>query len=305
MPKDKSEKDKKSSKSKDKSEKDAKSSKSKDKDAKSSKSKSKDKDAKSSKSKDKADKSSKSKDKDKKSSKSGKSTPSKDKKSEKGGKSSKSVKSGKEGKSKGKDASNDVSNADIASQLDAEILSKANTVDPNTQVHFGQGTMDGFGTVGASESPFGRFQNPYVTVAKICMLHNKPLVYFCDTCEELLCSDCTTMGPHNTQLHRICNLEEAFRYRFEMINKAIYTSIMPKRQQLIGQIVRLDRRLDEIKTVKGVIERDIRNEYAAIMERLRSAEGVKSAVLQHDIAEIQKDITRIDQCLDFVSDVSA
>jgi hypothetical protein len=41
------------------------------------------------------------------------------------------------------------------------------------------------------------------------------------------------------------------------------------------------------------------------MERLRSAEGVKSAVLQHDIAEIQKDITRIDQCLDFVSDVSA
>lgn len=69
--------------------------------------------------------------------------------------------------------------------------------------------------------------------------------------------------------------------------------------------MRLDRRLDEIKTVKGVIERDIRNEYAAIMERLRSAEGVKCAVLQHDIAEVQKDITRIDQCLDFVSDISA
>lgn len=231
MPKDKSEKDKKSSKSKDKSEKDAKSSKSKDKDKKSSKSK--DKDAKSSKSKDKDSKKDKDgkKDKDKKSSKSGKSTPSKDKKSEKG-KSSKSVKSG--GKTKGKDASQDVSNADIASQLDAEILSKANTVDPGAQVHFGQGTMDGFGTVGASESPFGRFQNPYVTVAKICMLHSKPLLYFCDTCEELLCSDCTTMGPHNTQLHRICNMEEAFRYRFETINKAIYTSIMPKRQQLIG-----------------------------------------------------------------------
>lgn len=60
-----------------------------------------------------------------------------------------------------------------------------------------------------------------------------------------------------------------------MINKAISTSIMPKRQQLIGQIVRLDHRLEEIKAVKGVIERDIRNEYAAIMERLRSAEGIK------------------------------
>ncbi len=40
------------------------------------------------------------------------------------------------------------------------------------------------------------------------------------------------------------------------------------------------------------------------MERLRSAEGVKSAVLQHDIAEIQKDITRIDEILWFMEDVS-
>ena len=49
--------------------------------------------------------------------------------------------------------------------------------------------------------------------------------------------------------------------------------------------------------MKGVIEKDIRTEYAAIMERLRSAEGVKLAVLQHDIAEVQKDITRIDEIL--------
>lgn len=68
--------------------------------------------------------------------------------------------------------------------------------------------------------------------------------------------------------------------------------------------MRLDHRLDEIKAVKGVIERDIRNEYAAIMERLRSAEGVKSAVMQHDIAEVQKDITRIDEILMFMEDVS-
>lgn len=118
------------------------------------------------------------------------------------------------------------------------------------------------------------------------MLHNKPLRYFDDSYDELICYDCTVMGPHNTQLNRICNLEEAFRFRFETINKAIHTSLVPKRAQLIGQIVRLDHRLDEVKTVKGVIERDIRNEYAGIMERLRSAEGVKTAVLQHDIAEV-------------------
>ena len=68
--------------------------------------------------------------------------------------------------------------------------------------------------------------------------------------------------------------------------------------------MRLDHRLDEIKTVKSVIERDIRNEYAGIMERLRSAEGVKVAVLQHDIAEIQQDITRIDEILMFMEQIA-
>ena len=136
------------------------------------------------------------------------------------------------------------------------------------------------------------------------MLHNKPLRYYCDNTEELICYDCTVMGPHNTQLYRICNIEEAFRYRFETINKKIHQSLVPKRAQLIGQIVRLDHRLDEVKTVKGVIERDIRNEYAGIMERLKSAEGVKTAVLQHDIAEIQKDITRIDEILMFMEEIA-
>ena len=114
---------------------------------------------------------------------------------------------------------------------------------------------------------------------KNCVLHGKPLRYFCDSCEELICYDCTVMGPHNTQLHRISSIDESFKYRFDGINKQIHQALVPKRAQLIGQIVRLDHRLDEIKAVKGVIDKDIRNEYAAIMERLRSAEGVKFAVL--------------------------
>ena len=128
--------------------------------------------------------------------------------------------------------------------------------------------------------------NPQVTQNQLCMLHGKPLRYYCDSAEELVCQDCIVMGPHNTQLSRICSIEEALRYRFETVNKSIHSSLVPKRAQLIGQIVRLDHRHEEIKTVKSVIERDIRNEYAGIMERLKSAEGVKTAVLQHDIAEV-------------------
>ena len=140
---------------------------------------------------------------------------------------------------------------------------------------------------------------------RMCLLHKQPLRYFCASCEELICYDCTVMGPHNTQLHRISSIDESFKYRFDQVNKSIHHSLVPKRAQLIGQIVRLDHRLDEIKAVKGVIEKDIRNEYAGIMERLRSAEGVKLAVLQHDIAEVQKDITRIDEILMTMEEIAS
>jgi hypothetical protein len=44
--------------------------------------------------------------------------------------------------------------------------------------------------------------------------------------------------------------------------------------------MRLDHRIDEVKTVKNVIEKDTRYEYGALMEReTRTAEGVKLAVL--------------------------
>ena len=49
----------------------------------------------------------------------------------------------------------------------------------------------------------------------------------------------------------------------------IHDSVVPKRTQLIGQIVRLDTRLDDVKTVKQIIERDIRTEYAGVTERLK------------------------------------
>lgn len=58
------------------------------------------------------------------------------------------------------------------------------------------------------------------------------------------------MGPHNTQLHRISKLSDAFSYRFQLLNKTIHENLVPKRTQLVGQIVRLDTRLDEVKSVK-------------------------------------------------------
>ena len=57
--------------------------------------------------------------------------------------------------------------------------------------------------------------------------------------------------------------------------------------------------------MRQVIERDIRNEYAGVIERLKSAEGVKTAVLSHDLGEVQQDITRIDEILMFMEEISS
>jgi palmitoyltransferase len=46
--------------------------------------------------------------------------------------------------------------------------------------------------------------------------------------------------------------------------------------------------VEEIKYIKTIIERDARQEFEALLERLRSAEGKKLAILNHDISELQK-----------------
>ena len=66
---------------------------------------------------------------------------------------------------------------------------------------------------------------------------------------------------------------------------------------MVAQIHRVDYRMEEIKFVRTVIERDARAEYGGIIARLKSAEGMKLAILQHEMAELQKDIDRINDII--------
>lgn len=127
---------------------------------------------------------------------------------------------------------------------------------------------------------------------------------YCETCEDVICYESPLMGQHNTQLHRISSIPDAFNSRYDIIVNAVKNTLIPKRTQLIAQITRIDYRVEEIKTVKGIIYRDIKNEFGGVVERLNSAEGVKLAILQYDIAELQKDVNRIDGILQHLDDLS-
>lgn len=127
---------------------------------------------------------------------------------------------------------------------------------------------------------------------------------YCETTETVICFDSPMMGQHNTQISRLSSIPDAFNSRYDIIANAVKNTLIPKRTQLIAQITRVDYRIEEIKTVKGIIYRDIKNEYGGIVERLNSAEGVKLAILQYDISELQKDVNRIDNILQTLDEMN-
>ena len=66
---------------------------------------------------------------------------------------------------------------------------------------------------------------------------------------------------------------EAYRTRVAKMSQILNSSLLVKRDNLVAQIHRLDYRMEEVKFVRTVIERDARSEYGVIMERLKSSEG--------------------------------
>ena len=72
---------------------------------------------------------------------------------------------------------------------------------------------------------------------------------------------------------RIVHIMEAYRIRVAKMSQILNSSLLVKRDNLVAQIHMLDYRMEEIKFVRTVIERDARSEYGGIIERLKSSEG--------------------------------
>jgi len=146
--------------------------------------------------------------------------------------------------------------------------------------------------------------NVNVMQEKICATHSQSLKYYCDTCEEPICYECTVQGPHNSQMHRAITLSEAFGNRYSSIQNTIANPIAKKREKICMQMQKLTIRIEEIKKVKEIIERDIRCEYSGMLERLRSSEGIKLAMLNHEMCDLQQDMDKIEAIVMHMSAVS-
>lgn len=100
-----------------------------------------------------------------------------------------------------------------------------------------------------------------------------------------------------TELHRITSIEKALAERDPKFLYLIKTCLVQKRDQLVAQMYRLDYRMEEIKAVRSTIEQDSRLLFGGMLERLKSSEGYKTSVLQHEMAGIQQDIEAINSTI--------
>jgi septal ring factor EnvC (AmiA/AmiB activator) len=138
---------------------------------------------------------------------------------------------------------------------------------------------------------------------KLCYHHNNPLKIYCESCEEPICQECHMIGPHNTKLHRVSNIMDIFKKKYNYLNNIINKNLIDKLDQLNNQIQRVDNVIDKVKNTKNEIERNIRSEYAEMIENLRSEEGKKLAVLQYETANLQKDVNKIEDIINLVNDI--
>eukprot|EP01022_Parablepharisma_sp_SALTPOND_P032879 TRINITY_DN86_c0_g1_i1.p2 TRINITY_DN86_c0_g1~~TRINITY_DN86_c0_g1_i1.p2 ORF type:complete len:667 (-),score=95.16 TRINITY_DN86_c0_g1_i1:5113-7113(-) len=136
----------------------------------------------------------------------------------------------------------------------------------------------------------------------LCSLHNQPFKFFCEACDEVICEVCQTMGPHCGELHRVIGIPEAYAERLGHITSNLYTHLLRKRDLLLEQVQRVDYRIREIKATSKNMEKTIKTEYIGTLDRLKSAEGDKQAILQHDIHVLQKDLERIDLILGIIDE---
>ncbi|CAD8147059.1 unnamed protein product [Paramecium octaurelia] len=83
-------------------------------------------------------------------------------------------------------------------------------------------------------------------------------------------------------------------YRYESIRNQINQNLLPKRQEILYQIQKIENRIEEIKYQTQKIENMTREECDCIIDRLRSAEKQKLQRLYQDKDELISNIEYID-----------
>lgn len=138
---------------------------------------------------------------------------------------------------------------------------------------------------------------------KLCLHHSQRFKFFCATCDEPICLECQQYGPHNTKYHRIISLKEAFDNKSSKITTIINEKLIPRYENLSGNIKIIDNSVEKLIAQANETEREINKYFNSMLGNLKNAKGKRLSVLDFESGFIQKNIVALEELKDYVNDV--
>ena len=136
---------------------------------------------------------------------------------------------------------------------------------------------------------------PVCTKVKMlmCEKHNLELLFYCETCEELVCLYCTTTKEHSGHVHDAVK-QLAGKHREEL--NAITTPIKGTIDNLSNACENLNKIAAEVQKCGSEVEKDIDQHYDEIIQSLVNQKEQMKQHLQHQVAQKTKAIeTQIEE----------
>ena len=146
--------------------------------------------------------------------------------------------------------------------------------------------------------------NDIIKMKKLCYHHQLNLELFCESCDETICKQCQIIGPHNTNYHRIIQIDEAFEKKYYQLSK-----MKPALMNKIGELNYYNNRVNDlthkVNIAKKDLVRDIRSQYTILSEKIKDIEGKRNAILSFETSQLQYDSNNIQDISNYIADVQS
>jgi hypothetical protein len=132
-----------------------------------------------------------------------------------------------------------------------------------------------------------------------CIHHKLPLKLFCDSCNEPICEECKKIGPHETKLHNVKTIIEAYNEKYKILLNIVENRIMGDINRLINNQNIIENKIKEVEMKANIIEKEINESYYKNIEKVRSEKGKRIAILNYESSKFQKEMINIQEIINF------
>ena len=132
-----------------------------------------------------------------------------------------------------------------------------------------------------------------------CIHHKLPLKLFCDSCNEPICEECKVIGPHETKLHNVKTIIEAYNDKYKILLNIVENKIVADINRLINNQNIIENKIKEVEMKASLIEKEINESYYKSIEKVRSEKGKRIAILNFESSKFQKEMINIQEIINF------